>query len=222
MSRWFLILLVCGLLFSCGSQPIKPEIDHRQLLISALISQNRDQIISHKNDSKLKVKDDNVIKLYLLAINNEPYQLISSSELLINNFHNYNSAQQSMIKPMLLWAYAHPIYRQETAKQVRLLQRESLMVAPSHINFKACEVNIEGCANVLRGQIATIISPSELTDALLSMAQNDPCINLTNENLSGEFGNQCLASRKGTLKVNLISKPQYLYSQWQDMLNFVE
>jgi len=222
MYHWILIGIIYLLLSACGSQPTKPSIDHKQRLIAALVSQNEEQITTGKNAVNLKLKNQNIINLYLLAINNEPYQLISHSQLLIKNFHNYNNTQQSIIKPMLLWAYAHPIYRQETAKQVRLLQRESLLVAPSHIDFKACEVNKNGCANILREQVAAIITPAELTTTLLSMAHNDPCINLTNENLDGEFGDQCLASRKGTLEVNLISQPQYLFSDWEALLKAVE
>ena len=219
MYQWFLIGIICLLLSACGSQPTKPRVSPEHVLIAALVAQDRKQIIASKSQTKLKIKNQNIINLYLLAINNKPYQLLSNSQLLLNNYHNYNYAQQNIIKPLLLWAYAHPIYRQETAKQVRLLQRENLLVAPSNINFKACEVNHPGCANTLREQIAAIITPAELTTTLQSMAHNDPCINLSDQNLGGEFGNQCLASRKGNLKINLISHPQFLFAQWENMLS---
>ncbi|VAW43728.1 hypothetical protein MNBD_GAMMA02-1012 [hydrothermal vent metagenome] len=222
MYQWFLIGIILLLLSACGSQPTKPRVQPEQRLIAALVAQDRSQIIASQSLAKLKLKNTNIINLYLLAINNKPYQLLSNSQLLLKNYHNYNSAQQNIIKPMLLWAYAHPIYRQETAKQVRLLQRERLLVAPSNINFQACETTNEGCANILREQIAAIITATELTTTLESMAHNDPCINLSDKNLGGEFGNQCLASRKGSLKVNLISQPQYLFNQWENMLNRVE
>lgn len=218
MYQWFLISLIC-LLAACGSQPSKPRVDPEHILIAALVAQDRSQIINHKNMVKLKIKNQNIINLYLLAIANKPYQLLSNSQLLIKNYHNYNTAQQNIIKPMLLWTYAHPIYRQETAKQVRLLQRETLLVAPSNIKFEACETEQAGCANTLREQIAAIVTPAELTRTLQSMANNDPCINLSDENLAGEFGNLCLASRKGDLKINLISHPQYLYGQWAALFN---
>jgi hypothetical protein len=213
------ICFFCLLLSACGSQPTKPRINVQQQLIAALVTQDRSQIIATKKLAKLKIKNQNIINLYLLAIDNQPYELLSHSQLLLKNFHNYSVAQQEILKPMLLWAYAHPIYRQETAQQVRLLQRESLMVAPSNINFQACKTHNEGCANTLRDQIAAIIAPADLNAALESMADHDPCINLSDDNLGGDFGNQCLASRKGSLKVNLISHPQYLFSQWQNMLS---
>ncbi len=218
MAQRLIICLICLLVSACGSQPTRPNIDHKQQLIAALVAQDRNQIIANKTPANLKQKNSNIINLYLLAISNQPYQLISNSQLLLKNFHNYNIAQQNIIKPILLWAYVHPIYRQETAKQVRLLQRETLLVAPSNISFKTCETKHPGCANTLREQLASIISPAELTNTLQSMAHNDPCINLSKENLGGEFGNQCLASRKGTLKVNLISSPQFLFAQWESML----
>lgn len=217
MIKTTCLILALMLLVSCGSQPVKPPVSDKNLLISALISQNRAVIESEKARLNLSTKNNNIISLYLLATQNQPYQLISNSQILLQNIHHYSLYQQMILKPLLLWAYAHPIYRQETAKQVRILQRESLLVAPSDIDFIACESEHEGCANTLRQQITHIISPKELTEALTQMAENDPCINLSDENLAGDFGNQCLASRKGDLKINLISKPHFLFSQWEMM-----
>ncbi len=218
MSKSLFISLFVLILAACGPPP-KPAIDHTQLLIAALVAQDQNKVIKHKTNAKLSIKNQNIINLYLLAIKNEPYQLLSHSQQLIKNYHHYNDAQKSIIKPLLLWAYAHPIYRQETAQQVRLLQREELLVAPSNIDFIACEQSTEGCANTLREQVSTIISADELTTTLESMAHNDPCINLTDENMGGVFGNQCLASRKGDLRVNLLSIPQFLFGQWGAMIN---
>lgn len=218
MNKLLFIALFALFLSACGSPP-KPSIDHTQLLITALVAQDQNKILTHKSKVTLGIKNQNIINLYLLAIKNEPYQLLSHSQQLIKNYHHYNETQQSIIKPLLLWSYAHPIYRQETAKQVRLLQREELLVAPSNIDFMACERNTGGCANTLRQQVANIITAPEFTATLLDMANNDPCINLTEENLGGDFGNQCLASRKGDLKVNLLSIPHYLFGQWETMLN---
>ncbi|MCX7552412.1 hypothetical protein OS175_00855 [Marinicella sp. S1101] len=206
------------LLSACGA-PVKPPVDRQQTLIAALVAQETSQIIASKAQLPMSVKNSNIINLYMLAIKNQPYQLISNSQKLIKNFHHYNPAQQNILKPILLWAYVHPIYRQETAKQVRLLQREELLVAPSEIDFLACEQNDMGCASTLRQQLSAIIAPNEFTATLMDMAHNDPCINLTDENMGGGLGNQCLASRKGDLKVNLLSHPKFLYAQWAQMLN---
>ncbi|MCB1583154.1 MAG: hypothetical protein R3E90_05365 [Marinicella sp.] len=209
-----LIILTFLMLISCGNQPVKPQ-KTTDLLISALIAQNTALIDNEKTKLQLGTKNNNIIGLYLLALQNQPYQLISNSQVLMQNMHHYNLPQQIILKQLLLWAYAHPIYRQETAKQVRILQRETLLVAPSNIDFVACESENEGCANTLRQQVAHIISAHELTEALTQMAENDPCINLSDENMTGEFANQCLASRKGNLKINLISTPKFLFNQWQ-------
>ncbi len=218
MLKILQIGIIILLLSGCGA-PIKPTVSHTQKLIAALVAQDSSQVIANKSQANLSLKNQNIINLYTLAIKNQPYQLISNSQKLIQNYHHYNQTQQNILKPILLWAYAHPIYRQETAKQVRLLQREELLVAPSNIDFIACEQNTDGCANNLRQQVAAIISPAEFTATLLDMANNDPCINLSDENLGGVFGNQCLASRKGDLKVNLLSQPQFLFGQWEAMLN---
>ncbi len=217
MCKFTAIIITFILLTACGSQPTKPEIDYSRM-ISALISHNQPLIKAEINKLKINTKNRNVINLYLLAIQDKPYKVISNSQLLLKNIHHYNFYQQSILKPVLLWAYVHPVYRQETAKQVRILQRETLLVAPSQIDFLACETENEGCSNVLRTQVAHIINPKEFTEALTQMAQNDPCINLTDENLAGDFANQCLASRKGDLEINLISKPRFLFNQWQAML----
>ena len=214
MRKLILPVIVSVLLAACGSQPTKPTNDH-QLLIAALISQNQPQIIAEQHRLAISTRNTNLISLYLMTLQDKPYEVISNSQILLKNFHQYSPNQQSILKQLLLWAYAHPIYRQETAKQVRLLQRESLLVAPSQIDFVACEVNHEGCANNMRAQVAHVIEPFELTEILTSMAENDPCINLSDENLAGDYGNQCLASRKGDLKVNLISIPKFLFNQWQ-------
>ena len=120
---------------------------------------------------------------------------------------------------MLLWAYAHPIYRQETAKQVRLLQRKTLLVAPSEIDFLGCETKQKGCAHILRSQIKHLVNPHELTVALTAMAEQDPCINLTSENLRGDYGNRCLASRKGSLKIELLKPPVISQQLWHAMFS---
>jgi hypothetical protein len=217
MIKQTLIIVTILALISCGSQPVKPT-NTKDLLISALIAQDQFLINTEKNKLQLGTKNNNIISLYLLALQDQPYKLISNSQIILQNMHHYNLHQQIILKQLLLWAYVHPIYRQETAKQVRILQRETLLVAPSNIDFPLCETNNEGCANNLRQQLTHIIAPQELTEALTQMAENDPCINLSDENLEGDFANQCLASRKGSLKINLISTPKFLFNQWLSAL----
>jgi len=214
MTKITPIILLIILLTGCGSQPIKPVNNH-SALIAALIAQDQHKINLEKSKLSIGTKNSNIINLYLMAIQDKPYNVINHSQKLLPNFHHYNLYQQMILKPILLWAYAHPIYRQETAKQVRILQRESLLVAPSNISFMSCEKKNEGCANNLRTQLAHVIDSKAFTETLTQMAENDPCINLTDENLAGEFADQCLASRKGNLKINLISKPKFLFNQWQ-------
>lgn len=219
MYKIGLILTFIALLTACGNPSNQRKTSQNGLLIAALVAQDHNKIIAAKSQLKLNPYNKQIVDLYLFAVSDEPYQLLSHSQQLINNFHQYTAAQQRILKPMLLWAYAHPIYRQETAKEVRLLQRETLLVAPSKIDFAACEERQTGCSSTLREQVANIIAPMEFTEILVQMANNDPCINLSQENVGGESGHQCLASRKGDLKINLISKPQYLFAQWEDMFD---
>jgi hypothetical protein len=98
------------------------------------------------------------------------------------------------------------------------LQREELLVAPSDIDFAQCVDEQPMCANLMRGRLKTISSPDEINQRLIEMANNDPCINLSNQNLAGNFASQCLANRKGNLKINLLSSPKFLKDQWLAVL----
>ena len=187
-----------------------------------LVTKNNTDITQHKATIKNKTKALNIVQLYQLAVDKKPYRLVSNSKLVLQNMHHYSLSQQIILKQMLLWAYAHPIYRQETGKQVRILQRAELLVAPSDINFDKCQSqdinHTKGCST-LRQQVLHIISTKEMNETLRTMANNDPCINLTQDNIAGDAANQCLASRKGDLKINLLSVPVFLSDQWEQALD---
>lgn len=208
----FVIILV---LAACAGAPTKPDYNP---LVNALISQNKSAIISASAAQPLSVKNNNIINLYLLMIDNNPSAVVANSKLLIENYHQYNFYQQQILKPILLWAYLHPIYRRETARDIRILQREELLVAPSNIDFAQCIDEQPMCANLMRGRLKVISSPQEINQRLVLMAENDPCINLTDKNMAGDFANQCLANRKGNLKINLLSPPKFLAEQWLAIL----
>ena len=221
-KRQIILPVLAVLLFSaCGSGPQVKPLSPKAALIQALVAKDNAAITQHKSILNSKRKTLNVVQLYQLAIEEKPYRLVSNSKLLLQNMHNYTLQQQLILKQMLLWAYAHPIYRQETGKQVRILQRAELLVAPSHIDFKKCETEgavAKGCS-ALRGLVRDIISDKEINEILYIMANNDPCINLSTENVAGDAANQCLASRKGDLKINLLSVPVFLSDQWEQALD---
>ena len=213
--RHFILLITIALLAACAAQPTKPDYNP---LVRALISQDRSAIITERGQFSLSTKTNNVINLYLLMIDNNPSAVVANSKILIENYHQYSFYQQQILKPLLLWAYLHPIYRRETGKDIRILQREELLVAPSNIDFSQCIDEQPVCANLMRGRLKAISSPNEINTRLVEMANNDPCINLTDKNMAGDFGNQCLANRKGDLKINLLSPPNFLADQWQAVL----
>lgn len=215
-------LLVFLLLAACGSGPqIKPN-SPIQLLVQALTAKNNSAITQYKPVISNKRKVLNMVQLYQLTADELPYRVVTNSQLLLENIHHYTLAQQIILKELLLWAYAHPIYRQETGKQVRILQRTELLVAPSDINFAHCTLNhdqsSDNTCSPLREKVRHLISDSVMNETLNTMANNDPCINLTQENIAGDAANQCLASRKGDLKINLLSVPNFLASQWEEAL----
>ena len=57
MHQWLIIGIICLLLSACGSQPIKPRVDPQQVLIAALVAQDRNQIMANKSQVKLKIKN---------------------------------------------------------------------------------------------------------------------------------------------------------------------
>ena len=209
--RQIVLLFVIFLLGACAGTPTKPDYNP---LVNALISQDRSAIIAARGTQTLSVKNDNIINLFLLMVDNNPTAVVTHSKLLIENYHQYSFYQQQILKPILLWAYLHPIYRRETARDIRILQREELLVAPSNIDFAQCIDEQPMCANLMRGRLKAISSPHEINQRLIEMANNDPCINLSDKNLAGDFANQCLANRKGDLKINLLSTPKFLADQW--------
>ena len=209
--RPVIILIIVIALVACAGAPTRPDYNG---LVKALISQDRSAIIAARGQQPVSVKNDNIINLYLLMIDNNPSAVVANSKLLIENFHQYSFYQQQILKPILLWAYLHPIYRRETARDIRILQREELLVAPSNIDFAGCIDEQPMCANLMRARLKAISSPDEINRKLIEMADNDPCINLTNQNLAGDFANQCLANRKGDLKINLLSPPKFIAEQW--------
>lgn len=212
----FFILLASTLLTACGGG-VKPE-NKKQLLINALVSKNVEAIRANSPAVSANAKAKTLIHLYQFAIDHKPYRLVSNSQAILRDISQYNETQQNMMKALLLWAYAHPIYRQETGKQVRILQRTELLVAPSNIDFDQCLNQSKGCSS-LRKQVSHLFDGPQLNAVLNTMAYNDPCINLSDENLAGESASRCLATRKGDLKINLLSAPHFLATQWEQALD---
>ncbi|MCF6300068.1 MAG: hypothetical protein L3J52_02955 [Proteobacteria bacterium] len=211
-------VLIVILLSACGSNPVKPISIDTSALVRALLQQDKIQIQQQKDLIGLGTRTSNIINLYLMLLHDNPIGIVNNSEQLITNIHHYSLQQQVVLQKILLWAYAIQIYRHETGQQIRILQTEQLLLAPSNINFGECELLKEHCSVELRNRLGAFVSAQELSETLFIIANNDPCINLTHENLAGDFASQCLASRKGDLKVNLLSRPNFLHGQWVEVL----
>ncbi len=211
----FFILFVSTLLTACGGG-VKPT-NKKELLINALVSKNSEAIRANSQAIGAKPKAKTLVHLYQFAIENKPYRLVANSQTTLRDINQYSLPQQTLLKKLLLWAYAHPIYRQETGKQVRILQRTELLVAPSDIDFDKCLKQSKGCST-LRNQVSHLFDGVQLNAVLNTMAHSDPCINLSDENLAGESASRCLATRKGDLKINLLSAPIFLASEWEQAL----
>ncbi|WP_395377794.1 hypothetical protein [Marinicella sp. W31] len=206
----------CVLLISCA--PPKVPDNPNNALLNALLSDNPNAIQQQLNQSDTTVDSSQLIELYNLVLRDRHHQIADQSKILLKRYGNLSNSQKKIAKEIISWAYIRKIYRQETARQVRIYQREELLVAPSDIDFKSCEQTGKHCANALRERLYPLISADQLTEILLQMAAKDPCINLSNEDRAGEFASNCLATRKGNLKLVLLSPPQFTRMEWQSIL----
>lgn len=202
----------------CSCTPPKKVVQaNHSDLESALANNNLSAIQKSLGNSNLNNTNRQLVYLYTLLLQDRHHNIVDQSKNLISRYNQLTSEQKKIATDILSWAYARKIYRQETAQQVRLFQREQLLLAPSNIDFSSCLNVSSRCANQYRSDIATIISGPELNKILSKMAAKDPCINLSTTDKGGDTANKCLASRKGNLKVTLLQKPRFSRSQWASL-----
>ena len=206
----------CLVLVSCAP-PKTPE-NPNDALLKALLSDNPNAIQQQLSQSDTTADSRQLIELYNLLLRDRHHQIADQSKVLLKRYNNLSNSQKKIAKDIISWAYIRKIYRQETARQVRIYQREELLVAPSEIDFKSCEQEAKHCANALRKRLNPLVSAGQLTEILLEMAAKDPCINLSTEDRAGEFASNCLATRKGNLKLVLLPAPQFTRTEWQSIL----
>lgn len=214
----FLFFIFAFLLFGCGSNQTKPQLTTSKLA-DALALAAPDQVKQYRNIN-LSAVAGRLVDLYVLMLEQRPRQ----ANRILNQLARLEtglSAEQSVIfKQAKLWVNALLIYRQETAKQVRILQRKTLLLAPSQVDFSHCQQAVAAdCASRYRQQLQGMISPQKLTKLLLQMADNDPCINLSGQNLGADVANRCLATHRGERQVELLKVPRFSAEQWQKVLD---
>lgn len=205
---------------SCGS-PKKQHSD-KELLIQAIMEGNKGSVEMLLQKVPLGVDRRNLILQYFLMQEDKTLPLIQS--LMATNQMVEDEPPQykeflNMHKAINSWAFLHEIYRLEVAKDIRILQREQLFLAPSNVDFEKCQLKTSAnCAYNSRKQLYRFYNQQQIIDELRNMAQNDPCINLTQSLQDETKANRCLKKRMGELQVVLKQKPQFTYQQWSDLL----
>ena len=215
------IIAVIGLallLISCAPPKQPPPQQPSSQLLNALLDSNPNAVQQAMGQANITPETRQIIGLYILVLRNQHHQLADQSSGLLQRYGNLSNNQKKIANDIISWALIRKIYRQETARQVRIFQREELLVAPSDIDFESCVQPAKHCANDLRKRLYPLIDAKQLTQTLLEMAAKDPCINLSKVNRAGEFASNCLATRKGNLKLVLLPPPQFDRAQWQAIL----
>lgn len=212
----FLFVTFGFYLVSCSKpEAVKPIVDDSVLLSQHLAANRLPQakfLLPSINNS---INSKNIIELYLVLREQGELALSNQVKYLKQFYPQMNFIHQSIYNQIAQRVYLKQIYRQEVSPPVRILQRDSLFLAPSNIDFKKC-LNVQRtyCANEARAKLLEIITLEEITRNLKSMALKDPCVNLS-YTLKGDVeANRCLKSSKGDLRIENLPKPLITSNQW--------
>lgn len=216
--RFLIIMALSFGLLSCGAPVVK--VSPRDVLIQNIVENNKSAVLQNLPNAGLSTNVRNLIIQYFDMQENMNLKLVQSL-LVTNNLVKQESAGFTKINQALnTWAFLQEIYRIEVAKDVRILQRDKLYLAPSNVNFNKCQnTKSSDCAINSRTQLNAFLNQEQITSELKLMAENDPCINLTIELQDDIKANQCLQKRMGEIDVLLISKPQFSFQDWKNVIN---
>ncbi len=220
MNKVTRTLLLAPLILLLSACPQKTEVKpggNKARLVNALVDARKDAIVQAMTAHPVSAINRDIIALYMLMLDDNLYAISSDSLGFLPRYNGLTSPQKNIVGDILSWAFMQQIYRHETAGQVRILQRQELLLAPSRLQFSECRSHNPNCANDLRKNIRPVLSFDALNTQLMRMAEADPCINMSKENKGAEVANRCLASRKGNLKVTLVRKPNFTRQLWQSL-----
>ena len=214
ISLTFVILM----LFSCGKPTeVKPNLKTK--LAQALYLKNFNTTQSLLKSIKLSETTRSLIEANKAMHQGSEPTLQKELNDLTPSYNQMKASQQQLYNQLHQWLLLKQIYRTEIAPPVRILQREQLYLAPSHINFNVCQTTPARCASQQRTALAKIISPEKITQEIKKMALKDPCANLSNTLKNSTFANRCLDSSKGSLRIELLPKPFLTQSKWLELIS---
>ncbi len=211
------LLVIATTLAACGGGAVRPT-NHVMTLADALSRGDKALIQQARSHSQLTPIAQKLVRLRLLQLDRRALQMTGLSQPLLAHFTSLTPAQQSVLRELALWAFAQQIYRKEIGRSVRILQRERLYLAPSHINLSRCVRQASGCANSLRQRLGAVVDVSTLNQTLMDMARRDPCVNLSDTLQSGDKAHRCLRKQMGEESVELLPASTISATQWQHAL----
>ena len=216
-----LLAIFTLLLSACGSQvPHKSSAQaNKQKLANALVNNRKNEIEYLKSTLQLSPKTLHILKVYDLVKNGNTFTIEEKLQQGKHIIYTENSLSSNFLNNLKKWTYLTQIYRSEVSPPIRILQRDHLYLAPSHIDFSKCPGLSTACATLARQYIAKLLAPNEIKQELKLMAQKDPCVNLTSSLKGEDFANACLRKSKGNLQVELLKKPTLIANQWLQILN---
>lgn len=216
--KTFILTSLIFLLISCGNK--KVVIDDKDLLSRAIVEGNKGSVEALLQKVEVGVNRRNLILQYFYMLEDKALPLIQS--LMVTNTMVAEEQQAVFLKmhrDINSWVFLHEIYRLEVSKDIRLLQRDQLFLAPTNVKFDKCQLTVsESCAHNSRKELYQFMNQEQIILELKQMASKDPCVNLT-QSLQGEDkANHCLQKRMGEVDVVLIKKPQYSFQEWREFL----
>jgi len=211
-----LALFMAIILAGCGGNT-RPKSPTSQLA-DALSQGDKATIQRHLSAPALSPVAKKLAQMRLFQIEQRPVPTAALAQELAPQYRQMPPAQAAILKHMTLWANIQPIYRREIGHKVRILQREKLYLAPSHIDPNACQQPAPGCANTLRAHLRTFVNTDTINTMLMDMAKRDPCINLSKQLQSDEKAHRCLRKQMGELDVELLPPAIIPAAQWEAAL----
>ena len=213
-----IISLITLLIIGCG-KPDEVKPDNKTLIAQALHLKNFNSVQIILKRIKLSENTQNLIKATQIMHQDTEPRLQTELNYLHQFYSHMNPFHQTLYNQMRQWLLLKQIYRTEISPPVRILQREELYLAPSHIDFNICQTLPSRCASKQRAELTEIMTEQEVTQELKKMARKDPCANLSNSLKNSTFANRCLSTSKGDLRIELLPKPFLTQSKWLQVIS---
>ena len=201
-------------LSSCGSPTTVKKLDAKPALAQALAHENYAKVMNLKTTANMHPNAQRVVDLYLKLPLDNLVKVNNEIDYLQQFYPSFSPIHKTIFDEIVKWAALKQIYQYEISPPIRILQRDQLYLAKSHIDFYKCPANNKGCANKARQKVKNLMSNDEIIKVLKRMTLKDPCVNLSNQLKGQAVADRCLNMSKGNFKIELLPKPRFNTTQW--------